>query len=63
MRNPRQALSRPQLIQHVWGEDYFGDDNVLDVDVRYLRKKLEDVVPDRIIQTIRGIRFALQLES
>jgi len=63
MRNPRQALSRPQLIQHVWGEDYFGDDNVVDVYVRYLRKKLEDVVPGRIIQTIRGVGFALRVES
>ena len=63
MRNPRQALSRPQLIQHVWGEDYFGDDNVVDVYVRYLRKKLEDVVPERIIQTIRGIGFSLRLEA
>ena len=63
MRNPRQALSRPQLIQNVWGEDYFGDDNVVDVYVRYLRKKLEDVVPDRIIQTIRGVGFSLRLET
>ena len=41
MRHPRQALSRAQLIQHVWGDDYFGDENVVDVYVRYLRKKLE----------------------
>ena len=60
MRNPRQALSRGQLIQNVWGEDYFGDDNVVDVYVRYLRKKLESTHPDRIIQTVRGIGFALR---
>jgi two-component system response regulator MprA len=63
LRNPRQALSRTQLIQNVWGEDYFGDDNVVDVYVRYLRRKLEEVKPDRIIQTIRGIGFALRLEE
>ena len=57
LRNPRQALSRTQLIQNVWGEDYFGDDNVVDVYVRYLRRKLEEVKPFRIIQTIRGNRL------
>ena len=63
IRNPRQALSRSQLIQHVWGEDYFGDDNVVDVYVRYLRKKLEDIKPERVIQTIRGVGFALRIED
>ena len=63
LRNPRQALSRTQLIQNVWGEDYFGDDNVVDVYVRYLRRKLEDVKPERIIQTIRGIGFALRVDE
>ena len=63
LRNPRQALSRTQLIQNVWGEDYFGDDNVVDVYVRYLRRKLEEVKPERIIQTIRGIGFALRVEE
>ena len=59
----QQALSRTQLIQNVWGEDYFGDDNVVDVYVRYLRRKLEEVKPERIIQTIRGIGFALRVEE
>ncbi|MAR07565.1 MAG: DNA-binding response regulator [Cyanobium sp. NAT70] len=63
MRNPRQALSRAQLIQNVWGEDYFGDDNVVDVYVRYLRKKLEGIQSQRIIQTVRGIGFSLRFES
>ena len=63
MRNPRQALSRGQLIQNVWGEDYFGDDNVVDVYVRYLRRKLEEIHPDRIIQTVRGIGFSLRFEA
>ena len=63
IRNPRQALSRAQLIEHVWGEDYFDDDNVVDVYVRYRRKKLEDIKPERVIQTIRGVGFALKLET
>ena len=63
IRNPRQALSRPQLIQKVWGDDYFGDENVVDVYVRYLRKKLESIRDKRIIQTVRGIGFALRLDD
>ena len=63
IRNPRQAMSRSQLIQNVWGDDYFGDENVVDVYVRYLRKKLESVRPERIIQTIRGVGFALRLDD
>ena len=45
MRHPRQAFSRGQLIQYVWGDDYFVDENVVDVVdvvVRDLRKKLEE---------------------
>lgn len=61
MRHPRQALSRGQLIQHVWGEDYFGDENVVDVYVRYLRKKLESTGSERVIHTVRGIGFALRI--
>ena len=56
-------MSRSQLIQNVWGDDYFGDENVVDVYVRYLRKKLEDVKPERIVQTIRGIGFTLRLDD
>ena len=58
-----QALSRAQLIQNVWGDDYFGDENVVDVYVRYLRKKLEGIRDERIIQTVRGIGFALRLDD
>ena len=63
MRHPRQALSRGQLIQHVWGDDYFGDEHVVDVYVRYLRKKLEDTGSKRLIQTVRGVGFALRFEN
>ena len=63
IRNPRQALSRSQLIQNVWGDDYFGDENVVDVYVRYLRKKLENIKSKRIIQTVRGIGFTLRSED
>ena len=63
MRHPRQALTRAQLIQHVWGQDYFGDENVVDVYVRYLRKKLEADGSERIIQTVRGVGFSLRIND
>lgn len=63
MRHPRQALTRAQLIQHVWGQDYFGDENVVDVYVRYLRKKLEADGSERIIQTVRGVGFSLRINA
>lgn len=63
MRHPRQALTRAQLIQHVWGDDYFGDENVVDVYVRYLRKKLEADGSARIIQTVRGVGFSLRIND
>ena len=62
MRHPKQVLTRAQLIQHVWGEDYFGDDNVVDVYVRYLRRKIESVGEVRLIHTVRGVGFALRSE-
>ena len=63
MRHPRQALSRGRLIQHVWGDDYFGDENVVDVFVRYLRKKLEETGSERVIQTVRGVGFVLRMND
>ena len=51
------------FVSVVWGDDYFGDENVVDVYVRYLRKKLEGIRDERIIQTVRGIGFALRLDD
>lgn len=58
---PGFVFSRSQLLERVWGEDYFGDDHVVDVHVANLRKKLgEDPAKPRFIQTVRGVgyRFA-----
>ena len=63
MRHPKQVLSRSQLIQRVWGEDYFGDDNVVDVYVRYLRNKIESAGESRVIHTVRGVGFALRSDA
>ncbi len=62
MRHPRQVLERTQILNNVWGYDFGGDDNVLEVYVGYLRKKLEAGGHARLIQTVRGIGYMLRTE-
>ena len=61
LKNPRQVLERQQLLDHVWGYDFGGEGNVLEIYVSYLRKKLEAEGKPRIIQTIHGIGYALRI--
>lgn len=56
LENPERVLTRDQLVEHVWGFDYFGDTNVVDVYVRYVRKKLIG----SWIQTVRGVGYMLK---
>jgi DNA-binding response OmpR family regulator len=62
MRHPRQVLRREQILQDVWGYDFGGDDNVLEVYIGYLRKKLEAGGELRLIQTVRGVGYVLREE-
>ena len=62
MRHPRQVLERVQILNNVWGYDFGGDDNVLEVYVGYLRKKMEAGGHPRLIQTVRGIGYVLRAE-
>ena len=62
MRHPRQVLSRDQILQEVWGYDFDGYDNVLEVYVGYLRKKTEAGGEPRLIQTVRGVGYVLREE-
>jgi two-component system, OmpR family, response regulator MprA len=62
MQHPRQVLERSQILNTVWGYDFGGDDNVLEVYVGYLRKKLEADGQARLIQTVRGIGYVLRVE-
>lgn len=62
MRHPRQVLERAQILNTVWGYDFGGDDNVLEVYIGYLRKKLEANGHPRLIQTVRGIGYVLKGE-
>lgn len=60
LRHPRQVLTREQILQRVWGYDYLGDSNLVDVRIKYLRDKLELGGRPRLIQTIRGAGYALR---
>jgi two-component system response regulator MprA len=60
LRHPRQVLTRDQILQEVWGYDFGGDDNVLEVYIGYLRKKIEAGDEPRLIQTVRGVGYVLR---
>ncbi len=59
VEHKNQALSREQIIEAVWGYDYYGDTNTVDVYVRYLRKKLDRESPS-IISSVRGIGYIVK---
>jgi len=63
LRHPHQVLSRSQLLINVWGPDYAGDDDVLEVYVGYVRKKMEAGGEPRLIQTVRGVGYVLREEA
>jgi two-component system response regulator MprA len=58
MRRPRQVLTREQVLDHLWGFDFEGDTNVVEVHVSALRSKLGDE-DKRLIRTVRGVGYAL----
>jgi two-component system response regulator MprA len=62
LRHPRQVLERRQILNDVWGYDFGGDDNVLEIYIGYLRKKLEAGGGPRLIQTVRGVGYVLREE-
>jgi two-component system response regulator MprA len=60
LRNPRQVLTREVIFDRVWGYDFGGESNVLDVYIRYLRQKLEIEDESRILHTVRGVGYVLR---
>lgn len=58
--NKNVVLTRAQLIEKVWGYDYMGDTNVVDVFIRYLRSKIDDGFEDKLITTIRGVGYVVK---
>lgn len=60
LNNKRQVLNREQMLDAVWGFDYVGDTNVVDVYVRYLRKKVDADTDRELIHTVRGVGYVLK---
>ena len=60
LRHPNQVLTRSTLMQRVWGEDFYGESNVLEVVIGNVRRSLEISDLPRIIQTVRGIGYVLR---
>ncbi len=60
MAHPRQVLTRDRILEVVWGYDFMGDSNIIEVYVRYLRLKLEADSEKRLIQTVRGVGYVLR---
>ncbi len=60
LREPNQVHEREAILKTVWGENHFGDDNLLDVYIRYLRRKVEQAGQPTLIQTVRGVGFMLK---
>ena len=61
MRNRGRPLSRTMIVEHVWDMDYDGLTNIVDVYIRHLRSKIDDGQPMRLIHTVRGIGYMLDL--
>lgn len=60
LSHPRQVFTRNQILERVWGYDFGGDSNIIEVYVRYLRLKLEENNKKRLIHTVRGVGYVLR---
>ncbi|HIK40600.1 MAG TPA: response regulator transcription factor [Thermoleptolyngbya sp. M55_K2018_002] len=60
MRRPKQVITRDRILEEVWGYDFMGDSNIIEVYIRYLRLKLEEQGDKRLIQTVRGVGYVLR---
>ena len=63
MHHPGQVLSRTQIAEHVWDYNFFSSSNVVDVYIRYLRRKIDMGYDDKLIHTMRGAGYKIQSES
>ncbi len=62
MNHPRQVLTRDQIYDRIWGYDFGGESNIIEVYIRYLRTKLEEGGQSRLIHTLRGVGYVLREE-
>lgn len=63
LKNKKQVLNRDQIVTAVWGYDYYGDTNVVDVYIRYVRKKIDQDTEHELIHTVRGVGYVLRDNS
>lgn len=63
MRHPRQVLTRDQITEHIWNFDFYGDSNVVDVYVGYLRRKIDRGFDLSLLHTVRGVGYRLSAEG
>lgn len=63
LRNSGLVLTREQILDAVWGMEYGGDANVVDVYIRYLRSKLDEPFPIKLIHTVRGVGYTLEVRE
>jgi len=63
MRNRGRPLSRTMIVEHVWDMDYDGLTNIVDVYIRHLRSKIDDLYPEKMIHTVRGIGYMLDISE
>jgi len=57
--NPGRVFSRTMIIEHVWDQSFEGLNNIVDVYVRHLRRKIDDPFPTKLIRTVRGVGYGL----
>lgn len=60
MRNKNIVLSREKILDNVWGYDYFGDTNIIDVYIRYIRSKIDQKYNVNLIETVRGVGYIIR---
>jgi DNA-binding response OmpR family regulator len=60
MIHPKEVLSREQILENVWGDEFQGESNVIEVYIRYLRLKMEAGGQKRLIHTVRGVGYVLR---
>lgn len=60
MRNKNIVLSREKILDSVWGYDYFGDTNIIDVYIRYIRSKIDQKYNVNLIETVRGVGYIIR---
>ena len=58
--HPQQVITRDHILEQVWGYDFMGDSNIIEVYIRYLRLKLEATGEQRLIQTVRSVGYVLR---